>query len=197
MEITKLLLMVLIGGMIGYITNKVAIKMLFRPINPVNILGFKIQGVFPKRKDQMAESLADTIQSELLSIDVIFDKLLNEQSKEELKTYLKDTLATKIEEKIPPMAKMFLGDGLSSMVASFFEKDGDVLFDEILDTLKQKGKEQVNIHDLVKERIDALDFVEFEKIIFGLMNRELRHIEVIGLILGSMIGFVQYFITLI
>ena len=142
MDITKLLLMVFIGGMIGYITNKVAIKMLFRPINPVNILGIKFQGVFPKRKDEMAESLADTIEKELLSMDAIFEKLLTQDTKDELKTYLKDTLSKKIEEKIPPMAKMFLGDGLSSMVESFFEKDGDVLFDEILDTLKQKGKDK-------------------------------------------------------
>ena len=76
-------IMIIIGALIGWITNKVAIKMLFRPVNPVKILFFKIQGVFPKRKDQMAISLADTIESELLSKEVIMDKILNTDNLEE------------------------------------------------------------------------------------------------------------------
>ena len=38
--------------------------------------------------------------------------------------------------------------------------------------------------------------LEFEKIIFGLMNQELKHIEIIGLILGSFIGMIQYVVTI-
>ena len=66
-DIIRLLLLIAIGGFIGYITNKIAIKMLFRPVNPVKLGFITVQGVFPKRKDQMAISLADTIEQELLS----------------------------------------------------------------------------------------------------------------------------------
>ena len=196
MDILRLLLMVIIGGLIGYITNKVAIKMLFRPVNPVRILFFTFQGVFPKRKDEMARSLADTIEKELLSTDTIIAKLLNEENISKMKEYLKTTLASKIADVVPPMAKMFLGDGIETMINNFIEKDGDQMIDDIISKLKEQADEQLDIYEMVKERIDALDFVEFEKIIFGLMNRELRHIEVIGLILGSIIGLIQYFVTL-
>ena len=40
-DTVRLITLVLIGGLIGYITNKVAIKMLFRPVNPVKILFIK------------------------------------------------------------------------------------------------------------------------------------------------------------
>lgn len=196
MVLLKLLLMVMIGGMIGYITNKVAIKMLFRPINPVKILFFTFQGVFPKRKNQMAISLAETIEQELLSTDTIMEKLLSEDSIFVMKEKLIITITEKITEAVPPMAKMFLGDNIDKMIENFIEKDGDKMFDDLIEKLKEQGKEQLDIKSLVKDRIDQLDFVQFEKIIFGLMNKELRHIEVIGLVLGSIIGLVQYFITI-
>ncbi len=195
MEVLRFFIMVLIGGLIGWITNKVAIKMLFRPVNPVKILFFTFQGVFPKRKDQMAISLADTIEKELLSKEVIFDKIMNNENMDELKKQVMDSLLSKIVEKIPSMVRMFLGSNVDQMAKDFLDKEGDQFFDDMIDQFKEVGLTNLNIRDIVIERINALDFIEFEKIIFGLMNRELKHIEIIGLILGSLIGVIQYFVS--
>lgn len=191
----RLTLMIVIGGFIGWITNKVAIKLLFRPVNPVKILFFKFQGVFPKRKDEMAISLADTIETELLSKEVIFSKILNEENLSEIKTNLKETLKIKIGEIIPSMVRMFMGDGVDKMISDFIDKDGDKLFDEMIEEFQKTGLEKLNIREIVKERIDELDFVEFEKIIFGLMSKELKHIEIIGLFLGALIGVLQFLVV--
>lgn len=193
--ILRLSLMIVIGGFIGWITNKVAIKLLFRPVNPVKILFFKFQGVFPKRKDEMAISLADTIETELLSKEVIFNKIINEENLKDIKTGLKKTLKTKISDIIPSMVRMFMGDGVDKMISDFIDKDGDKLFDEMVDEFQKTGLEKLNIREIVKERIDELDFVEFEKIIFGLMSKELKHIEIIGLFLGAIIGVLQFLVV--
>ena len=196
MEIIRFFIMVLIGGLIGWLTNKVAIKMLFRPVNPVKILFFTFQGVFPKRKDIMAISLADTIEKELLSKEVILDKILNEDNLENLKKQILDALLVKLSDKIPSMVRMFLGGNVDQMMKDFFDKEGDALFTELIDKFKEVGLESLNIREIVIDRINELDFIEFEKIIFGLMSRELKHIEIIGLILGSLIGIIQYVITI-
>ena len=65
----------------------------------------------------------------------------------------------------------------------------------MIDEFQQTGLENLNIREIVKERIDELDFVEFEKIIFGLMSKELKHIEVIGLFLGALIGILQFVVV--
>ena len=192
--VIRLSLMIVIGGFIGWITNKVAIKLLFRPVNPVKILFIKFQGVFPKRKDAMAISLADTIENELLSKEVIFEKILNEDNLDEIKINLKETLKVKISEIIPSMVKMFMPN-VDEMISDFIEKDGDKLFDEMIDEFQRTGLEKLNIREIVKERIDELDFVEFEKIIFGLMSKELKHIEIIGLFLGALIGVLQFLVV--
>lgn len=196
-NIIRFVMLVVIGGIIGYVTNKVAIKMLFRPINPIKIGPFTLQGVFPKRKDKMAESLADTIEKELLNKDQIINQMLEGFDLDEMKQDIKGILIKKIAEAIPPMAKMFLGNNVEDIIASFIEKEGDKLFEDILEKIKGKAMDGLDIRGLVKKRIDELDFVAFEKILFGLMNKELRHIEIIGLFLGMMIGAIQYFVTLI
>lgn len=195
-NILRLVIMVVIGGLIGYLTNRVAIKMLFRPVNPVKILFFTVQGVFPKRKDQMAISLADTIEKELLSKEVIMDKILNEEKIEELRNMIKESLTSRIGDIIPPMVKMFMGNNPDDLVKKIIDKEGDNILDGLIEDIKNKGLEDLNVREIVKDRIDELDFVEFEKIIFGLMSKELRFVEVIGLFLGMIIGLLQFFITL-
>ncbi len=196
-DIIRLVLMILIGGFIGYITNKVAIKMLFRPVNPVKILFITFQGVFPKRKDQMAISLADTIENELLSKDVIMEKIFSDEKISEIKELIKTSLIENIGEMIPPMFKMFMGDNPEGLIKNLIDKNGDKLFENVIKDIKEKGLNDLNIREIVKDRIDALDFVEFERIIFGLMSRELRFVEVIGLFLGMIIGLLQFVVTIV
>lgn len=193
-EIIKLIVIVTIGGLIGWMTNKIAIKMLFRPVNPRRVLFFTFQGVFPKRKDEMAVRLAKTIETELLSKETILDGLFG-NNEEEIKEQLTSMLFEAIKGKIPPMAKMFLGDNIEETLKAYVQKHQDELFEQLIGVIKEKGMTSIDIESLVKEKIDSLDFVEFEEILFGLMKKELKHVEIIGLFLGGLIGFIQYLVS--
>lgn len=57
-----------VAGLVGYFTNFLAIKMLFQP-KQGQVLGW--QGLVPKNKDQIARSLAESVQEQLLSPDII------------------------------------------------------------------------------------------------------------------------------
>ena len=92
------------------------------------------------------------------------------------------------------MVKMFLVSN-PNLVKDLIEKEGDKILDDLIDQLKDSGLEGLDIKEIVKEKIDSLDFVEFEKIIFGLMNKELRFVEIIGLFLGMFIGVIQYLVV--
>ena len=91
---------------------------------------------------------------------------------------------------------MFMGGDVKGIVSKYIDKHGDDIFEQVLNEFKDSSLENLDIYSIVKNRIDELDFVEFEKIIFGLMNKELRFVEIIGLFLGAMIGAIQYLITL-
>jgi uncharacterized membrane protein YheB (UPF0754 family) len=194
-EIIKFIVIVTIGGLIGWMTNKVAIKMLFRPVNPKKFLFFTIQGVFPKRKDIMAEKLADTIERELLSKENLLDAMFNEEAATEMKERLMEMLLNALKGRIPPVAKMFLGDNVEGTIKEYLKKHEDEIFNQLMGVIKENGMDSVNIKTIIQNRIDELDFVEFEEIIFGLMKKELKHVEIIGLFLGALIGVIQYAVS--
>ena len=71
----------LIGGVIGYITNDIAIRMLFRPHKVKYILGVRIPftpGIIPKERGRIAETVGDSISENLMNKEVLERNLLSE-----------------------------------------------------------------------------------------------------------------------
>ena len=72
----------LLGGVIGYITNDIAIRMLFRPHKAKYLLGFRIPftpGIIPKEKGRIANAIAGAISENLMSKDVLEKYLLSDE----------------------------------------------------------------------------------------------------------------------
>ena len=60
----------LIGAVIGYFTNFIAVKMLFRPLHEVKIANFRIPftpGIIPKGKERLAKALGAAVGGNLLT----------------------------------------------------------------------------------------------------------------------------------
>ena len=87
-----------IGGIIGYSTNWIAVKMIFRPIRPRRVLGLRIQGLMARRQQDLARSIGDVVGSHLVEHEDIvrgFEKLDFERL---LGSVLERGLGPKIEE---------------------------------------------------------------------------------------------------
>lgn len=89
---SKYIIASVIGAVIGYMTNWLAIKMLFRPYNEVRIFGVKMPftpGLIPKEQKRIAKSVGDTIGTHLLSKDTLVDALGNKAVKESVERWSK------------------------------------------------------------------------------------------------------------
>lgn len=72
----------LVGGLIGYITNSIAIKMLFRPLKPIYIAGKKLPftpGLIPKERDRIARSVGQVVGKELINQETLKENLLSQE----------------------------------------------------------------------------------------------------------------------
>lgn len=77
----------LIGAFTGYVTNWIAVKMMFRPLKAVKIGNFTLPftpGLIPRNKKRLAESIGHTISNDLLSEKTIKDTLLSENIKNKI-----------------------------------------------------------------------------------------------------------------
>lgn len=89
----KYIIPVIVGATIGYITNWLAIKMLFRPYNKKKIFGLTMPftpGLIPKEKDRIARNVGEAVGQHLLSPSVITDALSNEATNEQVTLWIKD-----------------------------------------------------------------------------------------------------------
>lgn len=71
----------LTGGVIGYFTNWLAIKMMFRPHQPKHLFGIKIPftpGLIPKERGRIAEAVGSSISENLMNKEVLEKNLLSE-----------------------------------------------------------------------------------------------------------------------
>jgi len=80
-------MMVVIGAIIGGVTNALAIRMLFRPYNTLYIGKWKVPftpGLIPKRRDELAEQMGKIVVNHLLTPESIQRKFLNDDFQKEM-----------------------------------------------------------------------------------------------------------------
>lgn len=193
----KLVLIVGIGAGIGWITNYVAIKMLFRPYKEINFGLFKIQGLLPKRKHQIGESIANVIQTELVSLQEILKSLDSSNLDEKLSLMVDKILEEKLQSEISkrfPMLAMFLSNDMLEKIKEMIKESILDNKELILATFSSYVEENVDFKGIIVKNIDAFSLEKLEEVTYGLAEKEFKHIEVIGAILGALIGFVQFII---
>ena len=146
----------LIGTIIGFGTNYIAVKMLFRPYKPIKIGKFTMPftpGVIPKRREKLAEALGRTISSNLFTNEDIKDIFLSEDVKNVvvnsiLKEFiLKDeTIKEILVKNIPEEKYLVLKQNIDSYIARKICEGllsmnlGEVIAKEGANAIKEKIK---------------------------------------------------------
>jgi len=188
----KILILSVIGSGIGYVTNVIAIKLLFRPVKPVNIIFFEIQGVIPKRKHEISKSIGDTVENELLDIEEILESFVTESRIEELLNKIKKEIEKTVIKKLSdyPLLLGFKGT-IISYINSIMEQEGTDYVHELIKDIASKAEDDIEISKIVEDKINSFDLSKVEEIVFDIAKKELRHIEILGAVLGFVIGIVQ------
>ena len=109
----------LIGGLIGLITNGLAIRMLFRPMKAVYIGKFKLPftpGLIPKERPRLAKSIGDVISRDLLNRETLRATLLSDSMRENLNSKI-DEMAARYslnEETVSDTIEKFIAENIIS-----------------------------------------------------------------------------------
>jgi uncharacterized membrane protein YheB (UPF0754 family) len=188
----------LISAFIGWFTNWIAIKMLFHPRLPVKVLGLTIQGIFPKRQHQFAQKLGKLVSEELLSFKDIEAKITDGSNLKQVmpivETHIDNFLRNKLAAEMP-IISMFIGDKTIEQLKSVFMKELESIFPVLMTSYMEKLKHELDLEAIVTEKVSNFSSDKLEEILQAIMSKEFRFIEVIGAILGFLIGIVQVFIT--
>lgn len=193
----ELILIVLISAIIGWITNYLAIKMLFRPYKEINLGLFKIQGLIPRRRAEIGQGIANVIEKELISVKDVIENIDRDKFSLKLEELIDQILQKKLKSKLKemfPLMQFFLTDNVMSEISSTIKNVVMENQDKIIEVFSNYAEDNIKFTLIISEKISSFSLDKLEKIIIELAKKELKHIEVIGGILGGIIGLVEYLI---
>lgn len=158
MIISSYIIAPLVGGIIGYVTNDIAIRMLFRPHTAKYILGWRVPftpGIIPKEKGRIAEAVGAVISNHLMSQEVLGKYLLSDSMVGRVRQSVEDFIAAqKVNDET---VRQFLEHYLSS-------EDISILVYNVNDSLTRQMHDKVSDPELGRQVAHAAMSYIAEKI---------------------------------
>ncbi len=188
-----------VGALIGYFTNYVAIKMLFKPTRPYYLFGRKLPftpGLIPSKREKLAEAIAKVVKENLLTEEVLKNRLNSKEVRETLSAFV-DSFLTELSSKSALYVSYFVEKVESKRFSEVFPVDFlkgkvneavDRLFceldgrkvEELLPTsLRRKLEDLFNekVEELVDKLVDYLKSNELEELIYSAARSNLERLK--------------------
>lgn len=168
---------VVVGAIIGYGTNWIAIKMLFWPRSPKFLLGRKVPmtpGLFVRRRKAFAAAIAELIEQRFTGADDLRRLVASAQEEGAVKELL---------SKVGPILNLAFRAYAAKTTPESFRQDCKML----ADALERSGV----VYRVVRMKIDNMPTEEIEDMVLAVVRKELRVITYLGGVIGAVIGLLQ------
>ncbi len=186
--------MPLISGVVGYVTNVVAVRMLFDPLEFWGIpplLGW--QGIIPRRAGKMASISVDVITQNLVSPQEMFSRLDAHRIADEMEEPLNKIVAPlteRIMQKHAPLIWASTPDAIKQMVYDKIKAEAPDTVNEMLDQVRQNMDRMFDISEMVITSL-VRDKQLLNRMFKEAADPEFRFIERSGFVFGFLFGIAQ------
>lgn len=140
----------LIGAVIGYCTNYIAVKMLFRPLRPIKLFGHTLPftpGIIPKGQERLARAAGGVVGRELLTQEELEKTLLSEEMDEKIRRSVAHLLQAQCGNE------QQLGSLLTAAVgAESYQMERETLYRDVTDHLTEKLSE-MDLGSVIAEQV--------------------------------------------
>ncbi|MBM3921766.1 MAG: DUF445 family protein [Sphingomonadales bacterium] len=188
------ILLVLISGFIGWVTNWIAIKMLFHPREPINLFGLTIQGIFPKNQSQFAQKLGKLVSGEFLSFSDIEKKISEPGNIQKMMPLIEQHVDTFLNKRLSeqlPMISMFLGDKTIAKLKATFMQEIETILPAVMRSYAGELRTDLDLEEIITEKVSRFSSDRLEELLYQIMAKEFRFVEWVGAFIGLLIGLLQ------
>jgi len=181
------------GALIGWFTNLLAIRMIFHPRKPVRLpfAPVVLQGVLPRRRHELARTVALAIEENLVSAGELMETIDFSRLRKEVIEVVGKHVDGRLQELVPGILPDKLRTYLSTRVSEVVARETKIVLDDLEKHVRDNLKEEIHLAELVRHKLESFDLKELESLVMRIAGTELRHIEILGGVLGLVIGLVQ------
>jgi uncharacterized membrane protein YheB (UPF0754 family) len=188
------LIMPAFGALVGLSTDWVALKMIFYPREPRRILGVRWQGMFQKRRKQVAADYGRLIAEEVLTMPKLLDAMLTGPKSDRLITLVQRHIARVVDRQVG-LAKPLVVLTVGSERYRQLKKDAaQRAFAEVSTTMApamKYAKDALAVEQTIVDAMLALTPVEFEGVLRPAFQQDEWKLILVGGILGAIVGELQ------
>lgn len=186
------IVMPLVGAAIGYLTNRLAVKMIFRPLEPRRVLGITVHGLIARRQSEIASSIGRVVGDHLVRHEDLVAAVGQLDVEQLVDRAIERGMSRKVEElrKVPLLGGL-LTEGrvkdLRQRIVRSVVRDSQGLVEEF----ERAVEEGLDVRGIVTRKVAEFPVERLEALILEVASRELRAIELLGGALGFAVGLAQ------
>jgi uncharacterized membrane protein YheB (UPF0754 family) len=187
----------LFGIIVGYSTNYLAIKLIFRPLNPIKIGKISIQGMFIRRQVEVATEYSRIVASKIITIENIFEYIIRGPGSVRLSYIVRTLIEKTINDTagiVRPLVEISTGSKLFTHIRNIacfrFMQELPMNIRHVFGY----AENALNLEQILREKMISLSTEEFEAFLRPVFKEDEMKLIVIGAILGGLAGIIQYFI---
>lgn len=153
----------LVAGVVGYVTNKIAIKMLFRPYKPKwYTLGW--QGIVPKTRPKLANKISEIVGQKLLAHDDFLYALENNDIKSSIHNIIENKLSLLTQKDIYALIRLY---NIEDKIIANKESINSLINNTAYFFIEQLCQKQINIEKLQKPLINIIQTFNVDNAVYA------------------------------
>jgi uncharacterized membrane protein YheB (UPF0754 family) len=186
-----------LGFLLGYITDWMCLKYIFWPVNPVNLCGFKIQGLFLKRQQEASAKFASRMVGTTLHSERIWYYMMNGPKSDKFEVLLRhhaDAFTERMLGYTKPLVIAYMGNDNFVKMRKLVQ---DMTVDEIENIIKYMHDYTNKALDLENEitvKMQALPSAEFEQVLHPIFQEDEFKLILVGGCIGALVGLGMMFV---
>lgn len=186
------------GFLVGWVTNFLALKVIFSPLNPIPMFGgrFVLQGIFLKRQVEVSEIFSRVVMTEILTIDKIWKSIFTGPLSHNFFAMLRAhtlVFVDKLIHEIQPLAIAALGGAEFARMKESIAKNVMDSLPLIIDHSFEYTQRALDMEETVKNRMQELPPAEFEGVLHPAFQEDEIQLVALGGVLGALVGVLQLY----
>jgi uncharacterized membrane protein YheB (UPF0754 family) len=182
------------GFIVGFITNYMALKVIFSPLEPIHICGITIHGLFLKRQKEVSETFARVICGDILHVRAMWEAIFTGPLSANFFALLRAhslVFIDKLIVEIKPIA-------IAAMGASKFAQMKETIALKVIENLPNVidhsytyTQSALDLEREIREKMTGLPCADFEGVLHPAFEEDELTLIVLGGVLGAIVGIIQ------
>ena len=189
-------LLPLFGLLVGYITNALAIYLIQKPLHPVKIGPFTVQGLFIKRQKEVSRYFGQLFANDLITAEVVMAEVLKtDKSLDQIRDLIQREVNRANEDTqgiLKPLTVVSFGPAEYAKIGTIISERAFREFQNPEKRALQYLDEAFDIEDTVAERVGALPPEEFFELLHPVIAEDEWKLIAVGAVLGLGAGWWQW-----